>query len=157
MDLAPQIAHLEKNGDQRDVPVDRIRPGDMVMVRPGERIPIDGEVVSGSSSVDESMMTGESIPVDRAPGDTVFGATVNLQGMLKIRATGVGSETALAQIIELVNRAQGSKAPIQRLADSVSAVFVPAIIAIALVTFALWWIVGEGNESNRDHRGNEHR
>ena len=142
MDLAPQVAHLEKNGDQRDVPVDRIRPGDMVIVRPGERIPIDGEVVSGSSSVDESMMTGESIPVDRAPGDTVFGATVNLQGMLKIRATGVGSETALAQIIELVNRAQGSKAPIQRLADSVSAVFVPAIIAIALVTFTLWWIVG---------------
>jgi len=142
MDLAPQVAHLEKNGDQRDVPVDRIRPGDMVIVRPGERIPTDGEVVSGSSSVDESMMTGESIPVDRAPGDTVFGATVNLQGMLKICATGVGSETALAQIIELVNRAQGSKAPIQRLTDSVSAVFVPVIIAIALVTFALWWIIG---------------
>ena len=142
MDLAPQIAHLEKDGIERDVPVDRINSGDIIVVRPGERIPVDGEVISGDSTVDESMMTGESIPVDRASGDTVFGATVNLQGRLKIRATGVGSDTALAQIIQLVNNAQGSKAPIQRLADRVSSFFVPSIIGIAFITFAIWWIVG---------------
>ena len=142
MDLAPQIAHLEENGIERDVPADQIKAGDVIVVRPGERIPVDGEVISGESTVDESMMTGESIPVDRASGDTVFGATVNLQGRLKIRATGVGSDTALAQIIQLVNNAQGSKAPIQRLADRVSAFFVPSIIGIAFITFAIWWIVG---------------
>ncbi len=145
MDLAPQIAHLELSGKEntiRDVPVDRVKTGDILVVRPGERIPVDGVVVSGESAVDESMMTGESIPVDRALGDSVFGATVNLQGMLKLRATGVGADTALAQIVELVNRAQGSKAPIQRIADRFSAVFVPAIIGIALVTFAVWWIAG---------------
>ncbi|MFC1650710.1 heavy metal translocating P-type ATPase [Candidatus Latescibacterota bacterium] len=145
MDLAPQIAHLEiSSGDsmERDVPVDRIKAGDIIIVRPGESIPVDGEVVHGESTVDESMMTGESIPVDRAPGDKVFGATVNLQGRLKIRATGVGADTALAQIILLVNRAQGSKAPIQRLADRFSAVFVPSIIGIAMLTFVFWWIFG---------------
>ncbi|MFC1693387.1 heavy metal translocating P-type ATPase [Candidatus Latescibacterota bacterium] len=142
MDLAPHIAHLEENGIERDVPADQIKSGDIIVVRPGERIPVDGEVISGESTVDESMMTGESIPVDRASGDTVFGATVNLQGRLKIRATSVGSDTALAQIIQLVNRAQGSKAPIQRLADRVSAFFVPSIIGIAFITFAIWWIAG---------------
>jgi P-type Cu+ transporter len=145
MDLAPQVAHLELSSEdntERDVPVDQIKAGDILIVRPGERIPVDGEVVSGESTVDESMMTGESIPVDRSSGDKVFGATVNLQGRLKIRATGVGADTALAQIIQLVNRAQGSKAPIQRLADRFSAVFVPSIIGIALVTFAVWWIAG---------------
>ncbi|MFC1489999.1 heavy metal translocating P-type ATPase [Candidatus Latescibacterota bacterium] len=145
MDLAPQIAHLEissEDNTERDVPVEQIKAGDVLIVRPGERIPVDGEVISGESTVDESMMTGESIPVDRAAGDKVFGATVNLQGRLKIRATGVGADTALAQIIQLVNRAQGSKAPIQRLADRFSAVFVPAIIGIAVMTFVFWWIAG---------------
>ncbi|HUT55845.1 MAG TPA: heavy metal translocating P-type ATPase [bacterium] len=140
MGLAPKTAHLVgENGDERDVPAEQVRIGDVVAVRPGERIPVDGEVAGGSSSVDESMLTGESIPVDKAQGSKVFGATVNLQGRLKVRATGVGSKTALAQIIRLTREAQGSKAPIQRLADRVSAYFVPAIIVIALGTFGLWW------------------
>jgi len=142
MDLAPAVAHLEKNGVEVDVPVGKLRPWDSVVVRPGEHIPVDGVVIYGESAVDESMMTGESIPVDKTEGDTVYGATVNMHGRLKIRAEGVGSETVLAQIIRLVNRAQGSKAPIQRVADRVSAVFVPVIIGIALVTFAVWWIFG---------------
>jgi len=142
MDLAPAVSHLEKNGIEEDIPSDKLRPGDIVVVRPGERIPVDGVVIYGVSAVDESMMTGESIPVDKTEGHTVYGATVNMNGRLKFRAEGVGSETALAQIIRLVNRAQGSKAPIQRVADSVSAVFVPVIIGIALVTFVVWWIFG---------------
>ncbi len=143
MDLAPDTAHLlDAEGKEHDVPAAGLRPGDLVIVRPGERIPVDGTVVSGSSSVDESMLTGEPIPVDKASGSPVFGATVNAQGLLKVRATGVGSETALAQIVRLVRRAQEGKAPIQRLADRVSGVFVPAIIVIALITFGLWWQVG---------------
>jgi Cu+-exporting ATPase len=143
MDLAPKVAHLlTPEGEEKDVPAESVRPGQVVVVRPGERIPVDGVVVGGASSVDESMMTGESVPVDKKEGDTVFGATVNLQGMLKVRATGVGKDTALSQIIRLVRQAQGSKAPIQRLADQVSAVFVPAIILIALVTLGVWWVAG---------------
>jgi Cu+-exporting ATPase len=114
----------------------------VVLVRPGERIPVDGEVIEGSSAVDESLLTGEAIPVDRGPGDAVFGGTVNHQGALRLRATGVGSHTVLAQIVRLVRQAQSSKAPIQRLADRISAVFVPAIVAIALVTLGVWWIAG---------------
>ncbi len=142
MDLAPKMAHIEEDGQERQVPADSVRPGQVVVVRPGERIPVDGVVVAGRSAVDESMMTGEPIPVDKAAGDTVFGATVNLQGRLKLRATGVGADTTLAQIIRLVRQAQGSKAPIQRLADQVAAVFVPVIILIALATLATWWAVG---------------
>jgi Cu+-exporting ATPase len=111
-----------------------------VAVRPGESIPVDGQVIEGHSAVNEAMMTGESVPVDKDPGDSVFGATVNQQGRLLIRATGVGSDTALAQIIRLVRQAQGSKAPIQRLADQVAAYFVPTIVIVALVTLAVWWI-----------------
>ncbi len=143
MDLAPKLAHVEDEGGQvRDIPADQVQSGQMVVVRPGERIPVDGVVAFGESSVDESMLTGESIPVDKVDGDDVFGATVNQQGLLKVKATGVGSQTALAQIIRLVRQAQGSKAPIQRLADKVSAVFVPVIIVIAGVTLGLWWMVG---------------
>jgi Cu+-exporting ATPase len=142
MDLAPAIAHLEEDGTERDIPADRVRRDAVVVVRPGERIPVDGVVVSGRSAVDESMMTGESLPVDKSPEDRVFGATVNLQGRLKVRATGVGKDTTLAQIIRLVRQAQGSRAPIQRIADRVSAIFVPVIIVIALLTFAIWWIFG---------------
>ncbi len=143
MDLAPKTAHLiDENGQEQDVPVSQVRPGQIVAVRPGERIPVDGQVVGGASAIDESMLTGESIPVDKTAGDKVFGATVNQQGRLKLQATGVGADTALAQIIRLVRQAQGSKAPIQRLADQVAAVFVPAIIAIALITFGLWWALG---------------
>lgn len=143
MDLAPKVAHLiDDDGQERDVPAGQVQPGQVVAVRPGERIPVDGEVVGGASAVDESMLTGESIPIDKTSGDKVFGATVNQQGRLKVKATGVGADTALAQIIRLVRQAQGSKAPIQRLADQVAAVFVPAIIAIALITFGIWWVLG---------------
>jgi len=143
MDLAPKIAHvIDADGNEKDVPADQVRRGDVVIVKPGESIPVDGKVITGISSVNESMLTGESIPVDKKEGAEVFGATVNQQGLLKIKATGVGSETALAQIIRLVKAAQGSKAPIQRLADRVSGVFVPTIIGIAIVTFALWWGLG---------------
>ena len=143
MDLAPKVAHvIDASGVERDVPADRVRPGDEVVVRAGERVPVDGQVVAGLSSLDESMLTGESIPADRGPGDRVLGASVNLQGRLKVRATGVGSATVVAQVIRLVRQAQGGKAPIQRTADRVSAVFVPAVIAAALLTFAAWWVLG---------------
>ncbi len=111
-----------------------------MVVRPGERIPVDGVVIEGQSAVDESMLTGEPLPVDKRPGDKVVGGTINGEGLLKIHARpAVGKETALAQIIRLVQEAQGSKAPIQALADRVAAVFVPAVIAIALVIFVIWW------------------
>ncbi len=142
MKLAPAVAHVERDGAEADIPADQVRRGDIVVVRPGERIPVDGIVVSGASNVDESLMTGESLPVEKSPDDTVYGATINGQGRIKVRATGVGSDTALAQIIRLVRQAQGSKAPIQRLADAVSGVFVPAIVVIALATFILWWTIG---------------
>jgi len=115
--------------------------GDVVLVRPGERIPVDGEVIDGASDVDESMLTGEPIPVDKKPGDTMAAGTINGQGVIVFTATRVGRETALAQIIRLVQEAQGSKAPIQALADRVAAVFVPAIIVIAVLVFTIWWIV----------------
>jgi len=139
MGLRPKTAKVVRDGAEVDVPVEEVRVGDLVVVRPGERIPVDGVVVAGHSAVDESMLTGEPIPVDKSPGDEVIGATINKQGMLKFEATRVGAETALAQIIRLVQEAQGSKAPIQRLADQVAGVFVPAVILIALVTFAVWW------------------
>ena len=113
----------------------------MVIVRPGERIPVDGVIIEGNSSIDESKLTGESIAVDKDKGDPVIGATINKQGRLKFEAHKVGSETALAQIIRLVQEAQGSKAPIQRLADRVASVFVPAVIAIAAITLLVWWFV----------------
>ncbi len=122
-----------------EVPVDDVQTGDVVLVRPGETIPVDGVVVEGRSTVDESMLTGESLPVEKKAGDAVVGATLNKLGLLKFEATKVGKDTALAQIIRLVEEAQGSKAPIQRLADQVSAVFVPAVIAVALATFAIWY------------------
>ena len=141
MDLAPKVAHLEQeDGETLDVSVDQVRPGQTVIVRPGENVPVDGVVISGHSSIDESMLTGESIPVDKADGNKVFGATTNQQGLLRVRATGIGSQSALSQIIRLVRQAQGSKAPIQRLADRVAAVFVPAIILIAAVTMGIWWV-----------------
>lgn len=143
MDLAPKVAHIVmSDGLEREVPAEQVRPGDIVVVRPGERIPVDGEVVSGSSSVDESMLTGESMPQDKNVGAKVFGATINLEGLVKIKAESIGSDTALAQIVRLVQAAQASRAPIQRLADRVSAVFVPVIIATAFVTFILWWLAG---------------
>jgi Cu+-exporting ATPase len=138
-DFAPRSAHLKIKGALRDVPAEQLHVDDEVVVLPGERIPVDGVVTAGGAAVDESMLTGEPIPVDKAPGDAVFGATVNVNGRLEVRATGVGEATALARIVRLVREAQGGKAPIQRLADRVSEVFVPAIIVAALVTFGAWW------------------
>ena len=133
-----------------EVPVDDVLVGDVVIVRPGEKIPVDGVVVEGRSSVDESMLTGESLPVEKGPGATVIGATLNKLGLLKFEATKVGKETALAQIIRLVEEAQGIKAPIQKLADQISAIFVPAVIAIALLTFAAWMFFGPPLPINSD-------
>jgi len=140
MGLRPKTARVVRDGVEADVPVEQVRVGDIVVVRPGERVPVDGVVIEGRSAVDESMLTGEPLPVDKSPGNEVVGATINKQGLLKFEATRVGAETALAQIIRLVQEAQGSKAPIQRLADRVAGVFVPAVIVIALATFAIWWI-----------------
>jgi len=142
MNLTPPLAHVEVDGEEKNIPAEEVLPGDIVIVKPGERVPVDGIIISGISSVDESIMTGESIPVDKAANDTVLASTVNFQGRLKIKATGVGNETVLAHIIRLVRQAQGSKAPIQRIADRVSAVFVPAIIIIALITFFIWRVYG---------------
>ncbi|MBN1285647.1 MAG: copper-translocating P-type ATPase [Anaerolineae bacterium] len=144
MGLQARTARVLRGGAEIDVPVEAVRAGEIVVVRPGEKIPVDGVVLEGRSAVDESMITGESLPVDKAPGDELIGATINKQGLLKLRATKVGKASALAQIVKLVQDAQASKAPIQRLADRASAVFVPAVIAIALVTFFLWLLGGAG-------------
>ncbi len=137
--LRPTTATRIEDGEEQDVSVARIVVGDILLVRPGERIPVDGIVIEGQSAVDESMLSGEPIPVDKAPGDPLAAGTINGQGLIHFRATRVGRDTALAQIIRLVQEAQGSKAPIQAVADRVAAVFVPAIIAVALVTFGTWW------------------
>ncbi|MGQ9627369.1 MAG: heavy metal translocating P-type ATPase [Anaerolineae bacterium] len=142
MGLKPKTARVVRDGGEVEIPIDEVVVGDIVVVRPGEKVPVDGVVVEGYSNVDESMLTGESLPVDKGPGDAVIGATLNKQGFFKFRATKVGKETALAQIIRLVEEAQGSKAPIQRLADRVSAIFVPAVIAIAFLTFSGWYFSG---------------
>ncbi len=139
--LRARTARVVRNGEEIDIATDQVLVGDVVIVRPGEKIAVDGVVIEGRSAVDESMLTGESLPVEKGPGDPVIGATLNKLGLLKIEATRVGKETALAQIIRLVEEAQGSKAPIQKLADQVSAVFVPAVIIVALVTFLVWWIL----------------
>jgi Cu+-exporting ATPase len=139
MSLQAKTAQIVRLGQELEVPVEEVRVGDIVIVRPGEKIPVDGVVVEGRSSVDESMLTGESLPVEKGPGDPVIGATLNKLGLLRFEATKVGRETALAQIIRLVEDAQGSKAPIQKLADQVSAIFVPAVITIALATFLMWY------------------
>jgi len=141
LEMGAKEARLLLDGNERMVPVERVRVGDLLRVRPGEKIPVDGEVIDGTSAVDESMLTGESVPVDKRPGDKVAGATINAEGALSIRATAVGADTALAQIVRLVEEAQGSKAPVQRLADRISGVFVPAVALIALGTFLGWWIV----------------
>jgi len=140
--LQAKTARIIRDGQEVDVPIEEVKVGDIVMVRPGEKIPVDGVVVEGYSSVDESMVTGESIPVEKKAGDTVIGATVNKTGSFQFQATKVGSETLLAQIIQLVEEAQGSKAPIQRMADVVASYFVPAVILIAVTTFGVWYVWG---------------
>ncbi len=142
--LQPKTAFIIEDGQEKEVPLAQVRKDAIVVVRPGEKIPVDGVVLEGASAVDESMLSGEPIPVDKHKGDAVAAGTINGQGLLKFKATRVGRETALAQIIRLVQEAQGSKAPIQALADRVAAVFVPGVISIALVTFFVWWgVTGE--------------
>ncbi len=141
LSLRPRTAQVIRSGEELQIPAEEVKVGDIVIVRPGERIPVDGVVVEGRSSIDESMLTGESLPVEKNPGDSIIGATINKLGLLKFEATKVGKETALAQIIRLVEDAQGSKAPIQKLADRVSAIFVPVVIGIALVTFLVWYFL----------------
>ena len=138
--LQPKTARIERDGQWVEIAVDALMAGDIFMVRPGESVPVDGEVLDGASSVNEAMLTGESMPVGKTAGDKVFAATANGQGALRCRATGVGEQTLLAGIIRLVGEAQGSKAPVQRLADQISAVFVPVVCVIALATFAGWWL-----------------
>ena len=141
--LSPKTARrVEVGGAERDVPLDQVHPGDVLRVRPGEKVPVDGAVVEGQSSVDESMITGEPIPVEKAPGAKVTGATVNGTGTFLMRAERVGKDTLLAQIVRMVGEAQRSRAPIQRLADAVAAWFVPIVIAVAVVTFAVWLLIG---------------
>ncbi|MBE9206820.1 copper-translocating P-type ATPase [Nostoc sp. LEGE 06077] len=139
--LQAKTARLIRNGIEVDVLIEQVQIGDVILVRPGEKIPVDGEVVDGTSTVDEAMVTGESVPVKKQPGDEVIGATLNKTGSFKFRATRVGKDTVLAQIVQLVQQAQGSKAPIQRLADQVTGWFVPAVIAIAILTFIIWFNV----------------
>ena len=140
--LQPRTARVVRDGSESEVAIDDVRVGDTVVVRPGEKLPVDGRVLDGSSAVDESMVTGEPIPVVKSSGDDVIGATINQTGSFRYRATKVGGETMLAQIIKLVREAQGSKAPIQRLVDTVSGYFVPAVIAFAIWTFVVWALVG---------------
>lgn len=140
--LQPKTARVLRGGEEQDIPIAEVRKGDIVIVRPGERVPVDGVITTGRSSLDESMVTGESMPVEKAVGDEVIGATVNATGSFQFRATRVGKETALAQIIRLVQEAQGSRAPVQRLVDKVASVFVPVIIVIALSTFLAWYFIG---------------
>ncbi|MCX7144258.1 MAG: heavy metal translocating P-type ATPase [Proteobacteria bacterium] len=140
--LQPKTARVERDGAVLEVPVASMQVGDIYLVRPGENIPVDGQVSSGESSIDESMLTGESLPVAKRPGDKVYAGTLNQQGLLRCQAEGVGAATMLAGIIRLVREAQGTKAPIQRLADRVAGVFVPVVVAISALTFALWWGIG---------------
>jgi len=140
--MQPKTALVIREGEQREIPVEEVQVGDLILVRPGERVPVDGIVRQGYSSVDESMITGESIPVEKKVGDEVVGATINKTGSLEIEASKVGKDTTLAHIVRMVEEAQGSKAPIQRLADVIASYFVPAVIGIAIVTFVVWYFVG---------------
>ena len=142
IELRPTLARVLEDGEEYEIPIAAVQPGDIVVVRPGERLPVDGEVVDGASAVDESMLTGESMPVAKRPGDSVYGATLNSTGALQLRATAVGADSALARITKLVEFAQASKAPIQAMVDRVAAVFVPAVLVVAALTFAGWWALG---------------
>jgi Cu+-exporting ATPase len=139
MGLQAKNAVVERDGVEKEIPLEEVVVGDILHVKPGEKIPVDGKIIEGQSAIDESMLTGESVPVDKKVGDEVIGATINKNGFLKIEATKVGKDTALAQIIKVVEEAQGSKAPIQRLADKISGVFVPVVVGIAVVTFLIWY------------------
>ncbi|MEI3605715.1 heavy metal translocating P-type ATPase [Pseudogracilibacillus sp. SE30717A] len=141
LNLQAKTARVVRNGKEQEIPVEEVIEGDIIIVRPGEKIPVDGEIMEGQSAIDESMLTGESIPIDKVSGDSVIGATINKNGSLQIKATKVGKDTALAQIVKVVEDAQGSKADIQRLADKISGVFVPIVVLIALTTFFIWFFI----------------
>ena len=141
MGLQAKTARVIRDGKEEDIPIEEVVPGDVIVVRPGEKIPVDGRILEGSSAVDESMLTGESIPVEKKAGDNVVGATINKFGTFRFEATRVGKDTVLSQIIRMVEDAQGSKAPIQKIADKVSGIFVPAVLGTALVTFLAWYLV----------------
>jgi cation-transporting ATPase V/Cu+-exporting ATPase len=143
LELGAKEARVVVDGQEQTVPIEDVRVDDVLRVRPGEKIPVDGVIVEGTSAVDESMLTGESVPIDKQPGDRVAGATVNVHGLLTLRATAVGTDTALAQIVRLVEEAQGTKAPVQQLADRISGIFVPAVLVIAAATLAGWALVGD--------------
>lgn len=140
MGLQAKTARIIRNGTEEDIPIEEVEIGDVVVVRPGEKVPVDGKIIDGNSSIDESMLTGESLPVEKKPGDYVIGATINKFGTFKFEATKVGKDTALSQIIKMVEDAQGSKAPIQKIADQVSGIFVPVVVGIALATFLIWYL-----------------
>src|SRR5439155_23447729 len=142
LDLTPKTARVLRDGREEDIPLEQVQPGDRLRVRPGEKVPVDGVIIEGTSAIDESMITGESMPVEKESGSPVIGGTVNGTGSFVMRAERVGSETVLAQIVQQVSQAQRSRAPIQRLADRVSAWFVPAVIVIAVMTFIFWSFFG---------------
>ncbi|TAL46998.1 heavy metal translocating P-type ATPase [archaeon] len=144
MDLRPKMATVVSDGKESQIPVEKVAVGDVLLVKPGEMVPVDGEIMEGRSEIDESMVTGESLPVSKKPGDEVIGATINKSGMLKIKATKVGEDATLSQIIHLVERAEISKVPIQKIADRVSSYFVPAVIAVAIASFFIWYYLGLG-------------
>ncbi|MFC4354859.1 heavy metal translocating P-type ATPase [Chryseomicrobium palamuruense] len=141
MQLQPTVATIERDGVIQEVSIQDVQQEDVVIIRPGEQIPVDGIVISGQSSINESMLTGESLPVEKATGDFVYAATINEHGSLRMKATGIGKQTMLSSIIRVVEQAQGSKAPIQRLADKISGIFVPIVVGIALITFLIWFFV----------------
>lgn len=149
MGLQPKTARVIKDGTEYDIPIEEVILGDLIIVRPGEKVPVDGIIREGYSTLDESMLTGESIPVDKKPGDQVVGATINKHGSFKFEATRVGKDTALAQIIKIVEDAQGSKAPIQRMADIISAYFVPAVVVVAVLTFVSWYFLIQPGDFTR--------
>ena len=146
MDLSPKVATVRRNGADQEIPVEEVRVGDILIVRSGGSIPVDGTVLTGRASVDQSALTGESVPVEKLPGDTVAAATINTEGYLEFRADKVGEDTTLAQVIRMVEEASGSKAPIARLADKIAGIFVPVVMSIAAVTFAVWMLAGYGLE-----------
>lgn len=138
--LQAKTARIISDGEEKDIPIEEVQVGDIIIVRPGEKIPVDGVIIEGDSSIDESMLTGESIPVDKKTGDSVVGASINKLGAFKFKATKIGKDTVLSQIIKMVEDAQGSKAPIQKIADKVSGIFVPVVVAVAIVTFFVWYL-----------------
>jgi P-type Cu+ transporter len=143
MQLQPKSARVVRDGVERDVPIEQVQPGELIVVRPGERVPVDGELVSGASAVDESMLTGEPLPVEKRPGDRLVGATINGTGGFRYRATAVGADSVLARIVKLMREAQGSRAPIQKLADRISGIFVPVVLSLSIATFVVWYVAAD--------------